>query len=221
MTKEDWKRSKRVDVSINEYCAVHNWLRYHYGKPTHCEFCDGIKAKRFEWALKEGYLYEKKRENFIQLCPSCHRKYDDAGHIKTWKPGSKEKLREINNIPVIQLSKSGEIIKHWESGTVAAQTIGIKRSAIANCLTGRAITAGEYIWIYEDGLELLGPKILKLKLGSRVNLKKKVGKFDNNGNLLETYESITSAAKNNKISMPYLSAMINGRMPNLYNLKKR
>lgn len=57
--------------------AVHDWLQTHYGKPQVCEMknCEH-KSKFFDWALKTGYIYERKRNNFMRLCRSCHRRYD-------------------------------------------------------------------------------------------------------------------------------------------------
>jgi hypothetical protein len=34
------------------------------------------RPSKFHWALKRGCNYEHKRENFISLCVSCHRRYD-------------------------------------------------------------------------------------------------------------------------------------------------
>ncbi len=70
------------------YNAVHIWLRYHFGSANKCENKDCIyprknnarswvrAPKRFDWALKKGFKYEHIRDNFIQLCPSCHKRYD-------------------------------------------------------------------------------------------------------------------------------------------------
>lgn len=59
------------------YDNVHQWLKYHYGKAQKCEAtqCPGI-SKSYDWALIKGKEYEKKRENFMSLCHSCHKKYD-------------------------------------------------------------------------------------------------------------------------------------------------
>jgi hypothetical protein len=38
------------------------------------------KPCRYEWALLKGKMMERKRENFIQLCMSCHRKYDSVSN---------------------------------------------------------------------------------------------------------------------------------------------
>ena len=62
------------------YHAIHQWLTTTYGLPQKCEFCGkvGNKVKRWNihWALIRGKSYERKRENFIKLCISCHVKYD-------------------------------------------------------------------------------------------------------------------------------------------------
>ena len=60
-----------------QYMRIHNWLGYHYSSATYCESitCKGI-SKMYHFCLKKGCIYEKKRENFIQLCSSCHRLYD-------------------------------------------------------------------------------------------------------------------------------------------------
>jgi len=70
------------DSSIRSYDYVHLWLKQHYGKATNCQNkqCEK-KSTIFEWAKITDANYELKRENFLQLCRSCHRKYD-WGKIK-------------------------------------------------------------------------------------------------------------------------------------------
>ena len=65
---------KGDDITYN---SLHWWLRREYGSADHCEAidCDG-KSKKYEWALIKGKEYERKRVNFMQLCKSCHVKYD-------------------------------------------------------------------------------------------------------------------------------------------------
>jgi hypothetical protein len=57
--------------------TVHHWLNVNYGKPKTCEGvdCRGT-ATWYDWALITGKQYERKRENFMRLCRSCHRRYD-------------------------------------------------------------------------------------------------------------------------------------------------
>lgn len=72
------KTSRWIDGKVS-YEAVHSYLRNKYGSANMCEGVPGIRCRKsiyFDWAKKEGCKYEKKRENFIQLCKSCHRAYD-------------------------------------------------------------------------------------------------------------------------------------------------
>lgn len=69
------------------YCGIHTWLRKNFGKANRCEnpkcHYPRMGAKKwlekpygYEWALKKGKEYKRKRNHFIQLCTSCHRKQD-------------------------------------------------------------------------------------------------------------------------------------------------
>lgn len=71
------------------YSRIHKWLAEKFGRASKCENIrcsyprrNGAGSivkmpRRFEYALIRGMVYKRKRENFIQLCPSCHRKYDN------------------------------------------------------------------------------------------------------------------------------------------------
>jgi len=82
-----------MKVGSGKYMYIHKWLREKYGKANHCEHCNKIK-KRYVWALKKGFEYGKDVNNFIQLCDSCHRRYDitDEARLKQ----SKAKLGNKN-----------------------------------------------------------------------------------------------------------------------------
>jgi len=66
---------------IKNYSGIHLWLFKNYGKANQCQasllglVCKGV-SKKFEWAKLKGKKYKYKRENFIQLCISCHKNYD-------------------------------------------------------------------------------------------------------------------------------------------------
>ncbi len=59
------------------YCGIHDWLASNFGKANHCQnaWCLG-KSDKFQWAKLEDKSYERKRENFINLCARCHVRYD-------------------------------------------------------------------------------------------------------------------------------------------------
>jgi len=62
------------------YLTKHQWVYYHFGKADRCENknCGYTNPKRYDWANLSG-KYLRKREDWIRLCPSCHKKMD-------WKP---------------------------------------------------------------------------------------------------------------------------------------
>lgn len=58
-----------------KYVGLHMWISSVLGKPSKCEHCDTVDAKKFEWANKD-HLYSRNINDWIRLCTSCHRKYD-------------------------------------------------------------------------------------------------------------------------------------------------
>ncbi len=66
-----------------KYTQLHRWLRSTYGNPQHCENnkCKK-KCKTFDWALKKGKTYLRRRNHFIRLCRSCHLKQDQNARKK-------------------------------------------------------------------------------------------------------------------------------------------
>lgn len=75
-SKDFWKSAK-CPINATVYGRVHHWLRNNHGKANYCEGkeCSG-KIKKYEWAKKNDKEYECVRDNFMQLCISCHRKYE-------------------------------------------------------------------------------------------------------------------------------------------------
>ena len=68
------KDSKKVS-----YIGIHQWLLREFGRASKCENknCDN-KSKVYDWSLLRGKKYERKRENFWQLCRKCHIAYDKS-----------------------------------------------------------------------------------------------------------------------------------------------
>ncbi len=69
------------------YYAKHMWFVKHWGKADHCDYCYNPDASRYEWANKY-HSESRNREDYIQLCPSCHRIFDQQnkcrkGHLYT------------------------------------------------------------------------------------------------------------------------------------------
>lgn len=81
------------------YNTIHKWLFYKFGSANKCENSTcSKKSTHYEWSLLKNKRHAKKRENYHQLCRSCHWKYDDN-----------EKLRKI-----MSRSRMGQIA--WNKG---------------------------------------------------------------------------------------------------------
>lgn len=57
------------------YYAKHMWVLKHFGKANHCDFDPSHTARCFEWAHKK-HSESRNREDYFQLCSSCHRKFN-------------------------------------------------------------------------------------------------------------------------------------------------
>lgn len=87
LEKPQTKEQKFKDAIANKkykginagYTAKHHWLYKWYGKASKCENtnCTYENPKLYEWANISG-KYKRERDDYMQLCPSCHRKMDNA-----------------------------------------------------------------------------------------------------------------------------------------------
>ena len=90
-----------------------------------------------------------------KTCAICGRTFVvSPRHRQRAKVCSEECKRKlnanVNSIPIIQMSKNGEIIKKWDSATQAAKSLGGERTSIVICLKGRTNTALGYKWRYAN-----------------------------------------------------------------------
>ena len=127
---------------------VHRWLDTMFGKPRTCvnPNCPK-KSSTFDWCLITGKQYLRRRENFLRMCRSCHRRYDMTEEKK--KQGIKNLLWMTggsNSKQVAQYDMGGKLIKVWNNHITASKKLGVNYSSISNCLSGKYKTAGGYKW---------------------------------------------------------------------------
>lgn len=165
------------EISKSEYAAIHYWLRKHHGPATSCQnaYCTR-KSVTFEWALRRDKQYERVRENFIQLCKSCHGQMDVTDHTRrtlheknkgkkpselnrqrtrerlTGRPHSaetkrKHSLNRTDRRPVAQI-KNGEEVASFVSVREAARTIGTLASSIVLAIQKNQKCSG-FNWSYK------------------------------------------------------------------------
>ena len=134
-------------MNTKEYFQAHAWIIYHYGKASKCENenCTYENPKRYEWALIKGKKPEKSRDNYMQLCPSCHRKYDFTEEQRE-KMSKAKKGKPAKNKRVVVL----EGLREFPSITQAAHEMGISITSISNNLSGLSKTTKVGKWSYRQ-----------------------------------------------------------------------
>lgn len=150
------------------YHDIHKWLIKTYGKATKCSGtdCKGL-SKKYEWALIKGLSYEMNKDNFIDLCASCHRQYDmtEETRLKHREKmlGSRHTPERIENIrkskqkQIQQVDlKTGEVLGTYSSILEASRATGVKNNSIGQCAKGhpKYNHAGGFKWLYlkKEGL---------------------------------------------------------------------
>ncbi|MBP5725348.1 MAG: HNH endonuclease [Bacteroidales bacterium] len=133
--------------------------------------------------------------NYFENLEWCDRKYNN-------NYGSHNAKCSISHsIPIEQYTLDGQFIKEWSSATSASRELGIPQMAINSCCLRKKKynQAGGFLWKFKND-----ENPVTYKHG------KNVEKFSLDGELLETYENITIAAKENCILITSISQCING-----------
>ena len=138
--------TKEVKVRDAHYYRIHRWLRSNYGDACRCEICNSTQTKKYEWAKKEGCVYDYNRNNFIMLCPSCHRKYDETSQTRFNKSKGHLGQKSIRQKGVVAIIEGNETV--FTSITEASLITGIGRTSIQNKLSGLTKNTGGIIWRY-------------------------------------------------------------------------
>lgn len=143
---------------------LHKKLANKHGKAIKCEMCKVEGRSKYEWALKKGKEYSANPDDYMQLCCSCHRKYDyteqQKSKISKAHKGRKKGLASIRKFvfsginatkkPVLQHNLDGYFIKEWETASEASRVLEISQSSIVMNLKGKYKKSGGYIWKYKN-----------------------------------------------------------------------
>jgi len=103
---------------------------------------------------------------------------------------TKEKLKLINNIEIIQLSLDGEFIKEWISGHEAARQLNYKSSNINRCVNGFIKTYKNYLWVKKGDYN--NNNYINRITKSR---NRPIIQYDMNVNIIKKWDSVSNAQK--------------------------
>lgn len=92
---------KLISMTEKQYMRIHDFIRRNKPKNKNCEHC-GLE-KKLDNALITGKIHDKNIDNYIQLCRSCHYKYD----YPHGKKHSKESILKIGIASSKRIKENG------------------------------------------------------------------------------------------------------------------
>lgn len=106
---------------------------------------------------------------------------------------------------ICQISKDKQLIKFWKSANIASETLGISQGNISMCCLGLRETTNDNYWCYyKDYINNNYP------IKEKDTNKKQVVQFNDNGEIIKVWESITDASNLLKIELSDISMACRG-----------
>lgn len=180
------------EISIRRYAATKESRSF----PVHQYSLDGQYLKTFA-SVQEARTITN--IGHIERCCNGNQK-QAGGYIWSYIkhdiiPAVKNDNPATRKRKVYQYGLDGFIIKEFKSAYHAEKATGINQTAIRNVCLVRNRTAGGYIWRYN-----CQPHI-SVELSKNTGKSKRVAKYDiKTGELIQIYDSLAQAAKENNIS---------------------
>lgn len=101
---------------------------------------------------------------------------------------TKSQERKRSNSPIYQYDLEGNFLRSFKNSKEAKEACGLKQNRLSNAINLNQ-SCGGYFWSWE--------KVNKLEVPKNFNpyKKRKVGRYDSEGNLLETFDTVRSCRK--------------------------
>lgn len=119
---------------------------------------------------------------------------------------------------VIQYDLNGKQVKKYNSITQASKESGIDKSKIVSVCKNKSYSAGGFLWIYADKehkINELVDNYKNKKIGGKQVIKK-VGQYNSKGELINTYPTLSAAAKAVNGFSSNISKVCNGKQKTSY-----
>ena len=129
------------------------------------------------------------------------------------------KMRQIQNPKsVLQLDMELNVVNEWMSCSHAGKTLGFAIRGIKACCNriNRQKTIGGYYWVYKEEYEN-GTVDWDYYLNINLYGKRKISRYDLNGNLIEKYESVAEAARQTGFSRTSIDTCLSGKRKSSHN----
>ena len=107
-----------------------------------------LVAEAFIPNLENKPQINHKDENKLN---NCVENLEWIRHIDNCNYGSRnERVADSLSKPILQYSKSGDLIREWKSASEVERVLGIDNSHIIACCKGKRKSSGGFIWRYKE-----------------------------------------------------------------------
>lgn len=150
-------------------------------------------------------ILNRKEKEYIELYNSIENGYnlDEGGVYVSLTAEQIKKAGDSHKKAILAYDLFGNFVREYASSIDASIDLGISSGNISQVLNGKRKVAGDYIFIRKtsDDYPLLIDTSRKLN-------RTLVGKYSQDGELLETYRSITEAARENNVNRNMLGKYV-------------
>jgi len=134
---------KGRDVGYN---ALHSWVSRSLGEPQSCSKCGDTSNRRYHWANVSGRYY-RDLDDWVRLCPSCHKKLDITPETRARISRSKSGVPNPKKCKAVrQFDREGRPLNSYPSFLEASRVTGVLGTSICNNIKGLSKSAGGFTW---------------------------------------------------------------------------
>ena len=210
----------RKKLSESHKGEKHFWYGKHLPEETRKKIGDAHRGRIISDEQKE---FLREINTGKQASEETKRKMSESQKNRVRDPKVGRRISDAKEKKaVVQLSLSNEVIQIFTSVSSAAREYGIASGSICKCCQKELRSAGGFIWIYEDEVDishLTFPsserKAALIEEGIRIGQakqRKKVMQLTVEGELVRIWDSLTQAAKENGMDVSSICQCCKGKI---------
>lgn len=191
------------NLTANEASAMEIRLIHDFQttNPQYGYNCDpgGIKRLYMSEATKEKLRRCNLGKKYSEVTKEKHR-INAKNRVVHFNELARKNAKQARSVQISQYDDNKRLIRHWDSVTSAAVSLGISHQGISRCLQGKSHTCGGYYWSYLNGHIVEPIKTIRI-----LQIEPSTGK------VVDEYISFLDAEIKTGVSKSNIHAVCNGR----------